>query len=217
MITRREILVKWQSPETISGRLTRYELLCNGESIYSGTDQEYRVTMLKSDTEYCMEVIVFTSEGRFRSRPAKARTLKDECLSHLSEVERQKAECLFLVDNGTHRHSLHETPTQVPARLKRTETVHFAHTAGTSHTFPKVSTRPGRAVRESKRPSTEVKSDFPSSDFTAESKCRHDHSPGVETEGKPRVRLESVKEVLLVFSQNTPLTIEPSPVRRKPV
>ena len=63
----------------ISGRLTRYELMCNGRCIYSGTEQEYHATMLKSDTEYTMEVIVITHEGRFRSRPAKARTLKDEC------------------------------------------------------------------------------------------------------------------------------------------
>ena len=72
--------VKWQPPDLITGRLTRYELLCNGRSIYSGTDQEYHATMLKSDTEYGMEVVVITNEGRFRSRPAKARTLKDECL-----------------------------------------------------------------------------------------------------------------------------------------
>jgi hypothetical protein len=35
--------------------------------------------MLKSDREYTMEVIVITNEGRFRSRPAKTRTLKGEC------------------------------------------------------------------------------------------------------------------------------------------
>jgi hypothetical protein len=36
--------------------------------------------MLKPDREYTVIVIVITNEGRFRSRPAKARTLKDECL-----------------------------------------------------------------------------------------------------------------------------------------
>ena len=36
--------------------------------------------MLKSDREYSVSVIVITNEGRFRSRPAKTRTLKDECL-----------------------------------------------------------------------------------------------------------------------------------------
>jgi len=79
VIGRREIHIKWQAPEVICGRLTRYELLCNGRCIYSGIDQEYHATMLKSDTEYTMEVIVITNEGRFRSRPAKTRTLKGEC------------------------------------------------------------------------------------------------------------------------------------------
>jgi hypothetical protein len=76
--------VKWQPPEMISGRLTRYELLCNRRCIYAGIEQEYRATMLKSDTEYSMEIIAVTNEGRFRSRPARARTLKDECITHLS-------------------------------------------------------------------------------------------------------------------------------------
>lgn len=71
--------MKWQAPEVISGRLSRYELLCNGRCIYSGTDQEYRAAMLKPDREYTVIVIAVTNEGRFRSRPAKARTLKDEC------------------------------------------------------------------------------------------------------------------------------------------
>jgi hypothetical protein len=80
VIGRRELHIKWQPPEVICGRLSRYELLCNGRCIYSGTDQEYHATMLKSDREYTIIVIAITNEGRFRSRPAKARTLKDECL-----------------------------------------------------------------------------------------------------------------------------------------
>jgi hypothetical protein len=80
VIGRREIHIKWQPPEVISGRLTRYELVCNGQCIYAGTEQEHHATMLKTDTEYVMEVIVMTNEGRFHSRPAKTRTLKDECL-----------------------------------------------------------------------------------------------------------------------------------------
>ena len=36
--------------------------------------------MLRPDTEYTMEVHLITNEGRFRSRPAKVRTLKDECV-----------------------------------------------------------------------------------------------------------------------------------------
>jgi hypothetical protein len=67
----------------IAGRFTRYEILCNGRLIYSGTDQDYHASMLKSDTEYAIEVIVITNEGRFRSRPAKTRTMKDECLYFL--------------------------------------------------------------------------------------------------------------------------------------
>ena len=77
--------MKWQPPEVISGRLSRYELLCNGRCIYSGTDQEYRASMLKADREYTVIVIAVTNEGRFRSRPAKARTLKDECRYYFIE------------------------------------------------------------------------------------------------------------------------------------
>jgi hypothetical protein len=80
VVGRREVHVKWQPPEVIAGRLTRYELFCNRRCIYSGTAQEYHATMLKSDTEYTMEVTAITNEGRFRSRPAKTRTLKDECV-----------------------------------------------------------------------------------------------------------------------------------------
>ncbi len=84
VIGRRELHIKWQPPEVICGRLSRYELLCDGRCIYSGTDQEYHATMLKSNREYTIMVVAITSEGRFRSRPAKARTLKDECLYILS-------------------------------------------------------------------------------------------------------------------------------------
>lgn len=80
MIGRRELHIKWNPPEVIYGRFSRYELICNGRSIYSGTDQEYHATKLKSDTEYTMEVCLITNEGRFRSRPVKTRTLKDECM-----------------------------------------------------------------------------------------------------------------------------------------
>ena len=79
MIGRREIHIKWQPPEVISGRFTHYKLLCNKQCIYAGTDQEYHLIRLKPDTEYTMEVIVITNEGKFRSRPVKVRTSKDEC------------------------------------------------------------------------------------------------------------------------------------------
>ena len=97
VIGRRELHVKWQAPEVISGRLSRYELLCNNRCIYSGTDQEYHATMLKPDREYTIIVVVITNEGRFCSRPAKVRTLKDECLSFFFNVYQitKKHEKLF--------------------------------------------------------------------------------------------------------------------------
>lgn len=80
IIGRREIHIKWQPPESICGRFSRYELQCNERNLYSGIEQEYHATMLKPDTEYKMEIHVITNEGRFRSRPVKVRTLKDECV-----------------------------------------------------------------------------------------------------------------------------------------
>ncbi|CAF2125401.1 unnamed protein product [Rotaria magnacalcarata] len=103
IVGRRELHIKWQPPDVISGRFTRYELFCNGRCIYSGVEQEYHAIVLKPDTEYSMEVMVITNEGRFRSRPAKVRTLKDEF-------------------SNTHRHSLYEPPTQTQLKMKRTET-----------------------------------------------------------------------------------------------
>lgn len=95
VIGRREIHIKWQAPEVICGRLTRYELLSNGRCIYSGTDQEYHATMLKSDTEYTMEVIVITNEGRFRSKAAKTRTLKGK-MSFSFSFNRNKYRSVYL-------------------------------------------------------------------------------------------------------------------------
>ncbi|CAF4743241.1 unnamed protein product [Rotaria socialis] len=104
VIGRRELHIKWQPPEVISGRFSRYELLCNGRCIYSGTDQEYHASKLKCDTEYIIEVCVITNDGRFRSRPVKARTLRDEF-------------------QNTIRHSLYERPTHVPVKFKRADTI----------------------------------------------------------------------------------------------
>ncbi|CAF1204358.1 unnamed protein product [Rotaria sordida] len=104
VIGRRDLHIKWQTPEFISGRLFRYELICNGRCIYSGIELEYHATKLKSNTEYIIELVVITNEGRFRSRPAKIRTLKDEFQS-------------------TVRHSLYERPTQSPIKFKRANTV----------------------------------------------------------------------------------------------
>ncbi|CAF0747156.1 unnamed protein product [Didymodactylos carnosus] len=91
VVGRREITVKWQPPEVLAGRFTRYELISNGKSVYSGTELEYHLTMLRPDTEYTMEVVVYTNEGKFRSKPSKARTQKDDYIG---------------------RQSLYETPTQ---------------------------------------------------------------------------------------------------------
>jgi hypothetical protein len=79
--------------------------------------------MLKSDREYSIIVIAVTNEGRFRSRPAKARTLKDECLYliYLNNSKKQDISCYVLVQNSL-RHSLYESPTQMIPRLKRAET-----------------------------------------------------------------------------------------------
>ncbi|CAF1144159.1 unnamed protein product [Adineta ricciae] len=69
--------------------------------------------MLKSDTEYTMEVAAVTNEGRFRSKPAKIRTLKDEF-------------------NNAHRYSLYEPLSQSPPRVKRTETVSSLYSSATN-------------------------------------------------------------------------------------
>jgi len=133
--------IKWQAPEVMSGRFTRYELLCNGRCIYSGVDQEYHATMLKSDTEYTMVVIVFTNEGRFRSRPAKARTLKDECLYLIEFVflMRQKKIMLVCLDNNSHRPPLYESAIQSSPKVKRIETGHVVNSTGTNNSTSKLS------------------------------------------------------------------------------
>jgi hypothetical protein len=52
----REVLVKWQPPETINSRLNRYELLMNGKIIFTGLALEHQVCQLKPDTEYKFQV-----------------------------------------------------------------------------------------------------------------------------------------------------------------
>lgn len=83
MIGKREILVRWQAPQVISGKLTRYDLNMSSKyekkCIYSGITTEYHVTMLRPDNEYKFEVVAITSEGKFKSKIAKVRTQKDEC------------------------------------------------------------------------------------------------------------------------------------------
>ncbi|CAF3805071.1 unnamed protein product [Adineta steineri] len=127
VIGRREIHIKWQPPEVIAGRFTRYELYCNRQDIpiYSGQAQEFHATMLKSDTAYTMEVVAITNEGRFRSKPAKTRTLKDEF--------------------NAQRHSLYELQSQSPPRVKRTESNHSLYFP-TNTNAPKASPPPERRL-----------------------------------------------------------------------
>ncbi|CAF1343175.1 unnamed protein product [Adineta steineri] len=151
VIGRRELHIKWQAPEVISGRFSRYELICNGRCIYSGTEQEYHATMLKSNTEYTIAVVLITNDGRFRSRTVKTRTLKDEF-------------------HNSPRHSLYEPPTQSQLKLKRIDTFHVRKTSSNQNVqiptarFPKDSSykqtlpvifqnsksRPSRNVHRSK-------------------------------------------------------------------
>lgn len=57
---------------------------------------------------------------------------------------------LSSLDNLSHRHSLYEPPTQVPARLKRTETLHStSNNSNTTHVAPKITAHHDRRyVRE---------------------------------------------------------------------
>lgn len=71
--------------------------------------------MLKPDREYTVIVIAITNEGRFRSRPAKARTLKDGGLYPLAGDNHSDSVDLV-------RHSLYEQPTQSTPKIKRTDT-----------------------------------------------------------------------------------------------
>lgn len=77
-IGRKELTVKWQPPQVITGKLNRYELLMNGKSVYSGLAEYTQIQMLKPDTEYKFEIVAYTSEGKRKSKIAKIFTLKDE-------------------------------------------------------------------------------------------------------------------------------------------
>lgn len=56
LVGTREILVRWQPPQVLAGKLNRYELIMNGKCVYSGVALEHQVTMLRPDTEYKFEV-----------------------------------------------------------------------------------------------------------------------------------------------------------------
>jgi len=87
-----------------------------------------------------MEVIVITNEGRFRSRPAKTRTLKDECLL-MNEKNKSFFCCCKYLDSTAHRQSLYETPVQSSPKFKRTEPIQTISSAGTNNsgTYRKLS------------------------------------------------------------------------------
>ena len=55
---RSEIYVSWRSPEVPQGKLNRYDLLMNGDVIYSGTDLHHTALRLRPDTEYTFIVSV---------------------------------------------------------------------------------------------------------------------------------------------------------------
>jgi hypothetical protein len=61
---RNEMNVSWKAPEVPLGRISRYEVVMNGEVIYSGMDLHYIARRLKPDTEYsfmvhCIQNIFF--------------------------------------------------------------------------------------------------------------------------------------------------------------
>ena len=56
LIGRKELLVRWQPPQVITGKLNRYDLNMNGKCVYSGLANEFQVCLLKPDTEYKFEV-----------------------------------------------------------------------------------------------------------------------------------------------------------------
>lgn len=56
---RHEIHVTWKPPEVPLGRINRYDLVVNGEVVYSGMDLHYTARRLRPDTEYVFVVCIF--------------------------------------------------------------------------------------------------------------------------------------------------------------
>lgn len=152
VVGRRELHIKWQPPEVIPGRLNRYDLFCNERCIYSGIDQEYHATMLKPDTEYTIEVVAITNEGRFRSRPAKTRTLKDECLSFsFLRMSRFSHRSLLSLDPHSNRQTLYES-----SRSKRTETNSTKKSSNTATVSEKSSSKDTKSLVPSFLPNQNI-------------------------------------------------------------
>ncbi|XP_013414225.1 uncharacterized protein LOC106176403 isoform X2 [Lingula anatina] len=77
VLGRNEIHVTWEAPEQPLGKITMYELKIDGKSVYSGMDMSYSARRLVPDKEYVFTVSAITFEGKCESKPAKARTSKD--------------------------------------------------------------------------------------------------------------------------------------------
>ncbi|KAG2455297.1 USH2A protein, partial [Polypterus senegalus] len=78
VLGRHEILVSWDVPEALLGKLFNYELSMNGRVVYLGTERSYKAHRLTANTEYTFTVSSITSEGRYEARPVTKRTARDE-------------------------------------------------------------------------------------------------------------------------------------------
>ncbi|XP_046547775.1 uncharacterized protein LOC124257686 [Haliotis rubra] len=78
VLGRNEVNLTWGPPEVPLGRITRYDVIMNGKTVYSGTDLCYNARRLTPDTEYTFVVVALTNEGKFESKATKKRTSKDE-------------------------------------------------------------------------------------------------------------------------------------------
>ena len=52
VLSDQELFVTWQRPACLLGRLIRYELIVNGEKVYSGTDTKYTIKSLTGGEMY---------------------------------------------------------------------------------------------------------------------------------------------------------------------
>lgn len=51
VLSDQEVFVTWQKPLRLSGQLLRYELIVNGEVMYSGIDTKYTMKTLKFNAD----------------------------------------------------------------------------------------------------------------------------------------------------------------------
>jgi len=69
-----EWVVSWDQPDRPSGRISGYEVLCNGKSIYFGPKTRCIASALAPHTKYRFTVTAWTSEGKTESEPAVRKT-----------------------------------------------------------------------------------------------------------------------------------------------